>query len=40
MIGIIKDMLAGWDITQYQNNIQNLHLRNGTEEVAEYLIKK
>jgi hypothetical protein len=40
MIGIIKDMLAGWDISEYQNNIKNLHLRNGTEEVAEYLLKK
>lgn len=40
MIWIIKNMLDGWDITEYQNNIKNLHLRNGTEEVAEYLIGK
>ena len=40
MVTIVKDMLAGWDITEYQNNIKNLHLRNGTEEVAEYLIGK
>jgi hypothetical protein len=40
MIWIIKDMLAGWDIAEYQNNIKNLHLRNGTEEVAEYLLRK
>lgn len=40
MIGIIENMLAGWDLTQYQNNIKHLHLRNGTGEVAEYLIEK
>lgn len=40
MVAIVKDMLAGWDITEYQNNIKNLHLRNGTEDVAEYLIAK
>ena len=40
MIAIVQNMLAGWDLTEYQNNIKNLHLRNGTEEVAEYLVKK
>lgn len=40
MITIVENILNGDDISYYQKNIQDLHLRNGTEETAEYLLEK
>ncbi len=39
MVAIVHTMLSS-DLSLYHQNIQKLHLRNGTQEVAEYLLKK
>ena len=39
MVAMVHDMLSS-DLSLYHHNIQKLHLRNGTQEVAEYLLKK
>jgi hypothetical protein len=39
MITTVHAMLSS-DLSVYHQNIHNLHLKNGTEEVAEYLLKR
>lgn len=39
MVATVHTMLSS-DLSPYHQNIQKLHLKNGTEEVAEYLLKK
>ena len=39
MVDIVHDMIHS-DLSQYHQNIKKLHLRNGTAEVAEHLLKR
>lgn len=41
MVDIVKDMLESEEnMAEYYRNITNMHMKNGTEEVAEFLIGK
>jgi len=41
MVAVVKNMLASEDnMSQYYTNIKNMNLKNGTQEVAEYLIRR